>query len=374
MSDQPAKDEADRPIEAPASEPSPAAAEPSADAAAQTEPTAPPSSQWPGVLAGFIALLALLATGFLWWQYRQFYVSLSSADTAAEASLQRVRAEQRAADQRIEALDEALSAARNREDALTARLDAMPSRFVDLERQLSAVQGVSFDARQQWLHAEALYYLSVANTELALAGRWDTAATALQLADGRLRELGNPALNPVRERIAAELLALRSVRPPDVGGLSYSLGRLAARVAELPFGGELPGRFASEGTPPAVEPGVARLWASIKAALGSLISVQRRDVPVERALSAADRDLIRRQLGVELELARLALVQGEAESFRQSLNRAIDLLRQDFDVGAAAVESALALLDGMLAIEIDPARPDISGSLNLLRSLPAGAD
>ena len=46
----------------------------------------------------------------------------------------------------------------------------------------------------------------------------------------------------------------------------------------------------------------------IKAAFGSLISVQRRDVPVERALSAADRTLIRRQLGVELELARLALV------------------------------------------------------------------
>ena len=374
MSDQPANPEADRQVDAAPNAVAVAAAEAPDDSPAGNGMAAA-SGQWSGLLAalaGVVALVALLATGFLWWQYRQFYVSLSGADMATESALQRVRAEQRSVDERLAVLDEALTAARNREDALTARLDALPSRFVDLERQLSALQGVSFDARQEWVRAEVQYYLNLANSELALAGRWDTAATALELADGRLRELGNPALNPVRERIAAELLALRSVRPPDVSGLSYSLGRLAARVVELPFSGELPGRYATEGAAPTVEPGLARLWASIKAAFGSLISVQRRDVPVERALSAADRTLIRRQLGVELELARLALVAGEAESFRQSLNQALSLLRAEFDVSAAPVESALALLDGMLGIEIAPARPDISGSLNLLRGLPAG--
>jgi uroporphyrin-3 C-methyltransferase len=375
MSDQSANSEAVQPI-GPAANAAPgeAALRPD-DSPSGTGMAAPAPGQWSGLLAalaGVVALVALLATGFLWWQYREFYVSLSGADASTEAALQRVRAEQRSVDERLAALDEAQIAARNREDALTARLDALPSRFVDLERQLSALQGVSFDARQQWFRAEAQYYLTVANSELALTGRWDTAVTALELADGRLRELGNPAFNPVRERIAAELLALRSVRLPDVSGLSYSLGRLAARVSELPFSGELPGRYAGEGAAPTVEPGLARLWASIKAALGSLISVQRRDVPVERALSAADRTLIRRQLGVELELARLALVAGEPESFRQSLTQALGLLRAEFDGSAAPVESAVALLDGMLGIEIAPVRPDISGSLNLLRGLPAG--
>ena len=131
------------------------------------------SGQWSGLLAalaGVVALVALLATGFLWWQYRQFYVSLSGADMATESALQRVRAEQRSVDERLAVLDEALTAARNREDALTARLDALPSRFVDLERQLSALQGVSFDARQEWVRAEVQYYLNLAEQRARACG------------------------------------------------------------------------------------------------------------------------------------------------------------------------------------------------------------
>jgi hypothetical protein len=47
----------------------------------------------------------------------------------------------------------------------------------------------------------------------------------------------------------------------------------------------------------------------------------------------------------------------------------MDLLQKDFDTDSAEVDGALALLRGMRELEIEPPRPDISGSLSLLRSL-----
>ena len=106
------------------------------------------------------------------------------------------------------------------------------------------MQGGSFDARGDLLRSEAEYYLTIANTELTLAGNWENEVTALELADGRLAELADPRLAPVREAIAAEVQAVEAVRLPDVEGLIFSLSRLADRVDDLPLRADLPTNFA----------------------------------------------------------------------------------------------------------------------------------
>jgi uncharacterized protein HemX len=255
------------------------------------------------------------------------------------------------------------------------RVDALPSRFVDLERRLDAVQGGSFDARGVLLRSEAEYYLSVANTELNLANDWDNAITALELADGRLAELANPELGPVREAIAGELLALRGVRLPDIEGLMFSLGRLAARAPALPMRADLPANYpnGADTAQDEAEPGFERLWVAVKRTLLGLVRIERRDEPVAEALSAAERELARRQVEIELEVARTAALRVQPQAFRSALDAATAILQRDFDADSAEVEGALALLREMRTLEIDPKKPDISGSLNQLRDLAAGA-
>ena len=168
----------------------------------------------------------------------------------------------------------------------------MPGRFVALEERLDAVQGGSFDARGDLLRSEAEYYLTVANTELTLTGDFGSAVTALELADSRLAAIANPELAPVREAIAGELLALRSLRLPDIEGIVFGLGRLAARADELPLRADLPASLASETDEELdAEPGLGRLWLAIKGTLLDLVRVERRDEPVPQALSAAERTL-----------------------------------------------------------------------------------
>ena len=54
----------------------------------------------------------------------------------------------------------------------------------------------------------------------------------------------------VREQVAAEILALESVRLVDVEGLAHSLSRLSQRVAELPL---RTGAVTADGTEAAAE-------------------------------------------------------------------------------------------------------------------------
>ena len=319
-----------------------------------------------------LALVAIGVTGMLWWQYRAFYVSLDQTDVVTAQQLDRVRAEQRALQDGLKSAHDDAETLRQRAATLGDRIDLLPGRFAELERRLDAVQGGSFEARSALLRSEAEYYLGVANTELALGRRWQNAITALELADGRLAELGSPELAPVREEIASELLALRSVKLPDIEGMLFSLGRLAARAGELPMRADVPATRAAAATGAAdPEPGFERLWASIKSMLLGLVRIERRDEPVAHALSAAERELGRRELEIEIEVARTAALRAQQQAFRSALDAAIGLLQRDFDTDSGEVEGALALLREMRAFDVDPKRPDVGASLVKLRELAA---
>jgi uroporphyrin-3 C-methyltransferase len=333
---------------------------------------APPRGVTRAVLASSAALLlafiAVMVAGVLWWQYRQFYVSLDQTDAAAAEALTRVRAEQRALQDELADVGDHIATLRLGNSTLGERLDALPGRFTALEERLDAVQGGSFDARGDLLRSEAEYYLVVANTELTLTRDFESAVTALELADSRLAELGTPDLAPVRESIGGELLALRSMRLPDIEGIVFSLGRLASRADELPLRADLPHSLRGAEDPALdTEPGLARLWLAIKSTLLDLVRIERRDDPVPQALSAAERALARRQLEIELELTRISALRADQRAFTSGLETAIAVLQRDFEAGAPDVEGALALLRELRNFDVDPERPDIGGSLRLLR-------
>jgi uroporphyrin-3 C-methyltransferase len=319
-------------------------------------------------IAFVAALAALVCSGVLLWNYRQFNASLADVDARAQAVSERARAAEQAADDALERLAQAADANSRSMRALDERLESIPGQFADVQRRIDALQGGSFDARRQWLTAEATYYLGVANAELHLGGRWENALTALRLADERLRATGDAGLAPVREQIADEILALESVRLVDVEGLAHSLSRLGARAAELPLRAASPREDSPAEEGDETEPGLGRLWSSVKSAFSSIVRVERLDEPILAALTAEEQRLIRRQLSVELQTARLALVSAEAGVFRASLEQAAAMLRVDFNAEAPDVESGLRLVESLLELDVAPTLPDISQSLAILRA------
>ena len=118
------------------------------------------------------------------------------------------------------------------------------------------------------------------------------------------------------------------------------------------------------------EPGLGRLWQSLKNALGGMIRIERQETTYAYTLTRDEQELVRRQLELELTLGRLGLAQRMPDVFAGSLVSASSLLEEHFDTEQAPVEGALTLLEEMLALDVAPSYPDISGSLAQLRNLP----
>lgn len=324
-------------------------------------------------LAIIVAIVASAIAGALWWQYRQFYVELAGKDEVLLDSIEGARANLRRIDDDLNALETVVG--RGAADMSTQRseFETLLTELRALDRRIEALQGGRLDARDTWLREQAEYYLVLANTELALGRRVDNSIQALELADDLLRDIGDPGLLDVRAAIAGERQALRALALPDLDGLAVSLRTLAERVADLPMRATNPDPYSTDAAGlEDVEPGVARLWASTKAALGSIIRIEKQDAQIGPLLSEAERRVARRQLELELANARAAVLAGRQEEFRASLVAADLILSRDFDQGAAAIGEARGQLASLVVIDLAPALPDISESLLLLRAAPGG--
>ncbi len=328
--------------------------------------------RWIAIPLVFFGLLVAGGGGFLWWQQGRQLESLDAADSAVAQSVDENRAAIQSLEERMDTLQRAGAAQLEASGRLGASVEELSTRYGALEARIDDFQGVSGDARRRWLLAEAEHYLSLGNAELSLGGHWENAIVALELADGALAQLADPAFAEARREISADLLTLRSAELVDVEGLSHTLGRLAGRVDELPMGpAALDNLIAEPQGLENVESGWSRVWLSIRGAISGMIRVERSDVSESPALTAREQSLVRRQLALELESARLALLRNQPQVFSSGLETAGNLLTSHFDGSEPSVRSAVTLLEDMMQLDIAPERPDIGSSLSLLRELAA---
>ena len=100
---------------------------------------------------------------------------------------------------------------------------------------------------------------------------------------------------------------------------------------------------------------------------GNYLKADHQDAQVEAGVKAFGR----RELEIELEVARTAALRADQQAFRSALDAAVGLLQRDFDTDSGEVEGALSLLREMRGLDVDPKRPDVGASLVKLRELTA---
>ncbi len=246
-------------------------------------------------------------------------------------------------------------------------LDSLPPRMSNLERSVAALQGVSIEARNTYLIAEAEYYMQIANAQLQLAGNPYLASLALEQADDRLLQLADPALTITRAAIADELAALDGMEKPDIAGATLMLASLARVVDSLPMRSAASDAAAATDAGDSELSGAARAWGAVKDAASDLIRVTPPDVDRVALLTPDIAELARSNLSLLLQAARLALLRGEPDIFQQSLDDADDWLETYFDTGSQPVRSARQTMAEIRSEYAAVVPPDISQSLRLLR-------
>ena len=252
--------------------------------------------------------------------------------------------------------------------SLEARIEALSSTTAGLQSQLAVTPPEG--APRDWLWTESEYLLRLANQKLQLEGDAESALLLLTTVDRMLSQEDDPALFPVREALAADILAVRNMEPIDVAGLYVRLNNLMPTIDGLSlrsalvqnYTAQLPGQAGSQVTSDA-ESGLLERGLDI---LGSIFVWQRWDVAPEALLPAPQEATLKQNLRLMLEQAQLALLMSEETVYRDSLAKGSEWAARYFAIDAGAGRTLTDELRALSAERISEVRPDISGSLEAL--------
>jgi uroporphyrin-III C-methyltransferase len=229
---------------------------------------------------------------------------------------------------------------------------------------------------EDWAIAEVEYLLIIAMHRLILDENVVTALAAMEAADLRLKNLGSPGLLPVRQQLAADINQLRAVNQADIAGMAIYLAELVDLSADLPLKSEVIKKVNAitssdenriddgSGADPVWKKVPRILWQEIK----SLIVIKRTGEVKKALLLPGEEYFLYQNLRLELENARLSVLRADSGNLRASVTLIQSWLRQYFNTSDSAVINVMETLDQMQEIEMKPALPDISSSLESLRA------
>lgn len=344
------------------------------------------------ILALLVAMAAVSASAWQWWQDRQ----AGPDETTQQESVSRLHAAQQQLASSVASFEAQLDAAKSPVDAAElsrrdARLRAVESQMTELKGQSGEDQAsiqsaqASIRSMEQRLSitesglvsvaassqnssveldiAEIDFLLRTASERLQLFSDPVAADLALQAADVQLEALNDPMFLSVRQRIASARQALARVPDVDRVQISAQLAGMQSRVPGLPFRGEV----VAEPEPDLPED--AGWWESFKQTMSSLVTVRRRVPEDQSLLSLDDKDYLRQGLWLQFESARLALMRNDASVYTSSLDRVTHTVEKFFQNGSSPVQALLLEIAALKQANISPEMPDISAPWIQLRQL-----
>ncbi len=328
--------------------------------AKNTETEAKPAPKTGRLLTWFAIILILVASAVGYWafiQLKQSIDQLSVDTTNSEKNTSQLAQNMRSSSDQL--------------SELTTQLKALQR---ESNEQINLLQKQVGKNKRQWLIAEAEYLTRLANTRLRLVGDVDTAIIALQAADQRLKENGDPSTFTVREQLAKEIHALNSVTLPDIVGISSQLLALESALSHLPISDPHAGRAQAaeigKGEPSPMPENIQQTLNDAWQNFSKLIVVRRHDKPLAAMMTPEQVELIRKNLALKLEAARLALIRGDEALYTASIDISIQWLSAYFDNDQPSVKSALDQLNRLKNTAITVSLPTIDTSLKLLRDIP----
>ena len=281
--------------------------------------------------------------------------------------------------QRLAATDAALAQAKSAQSDLAnglrdaqAKLTLLEARLAESQSQQAALETLYRElapSRDELALTEVEQVLVLASQQLALGGNVQAALAALQLADGKLARMDRPQLAPLRRSLARDMDELKAVPFIDVAGISAKLDQVIAVIDALPLAKDerLPPPPAE--APPPHEPSWLRFLRDVWTDAKQLVRIEVSDRPAAPLISPPEAYFLRENLRLRLLAARLALLARDDKSFRTDLGAANAWVKRYFDTRTKAVQVVSSNLAQMAATQMPASMPDLSRSLEALRTL-----
>lgn len=270
----------------------------------------------PGRRAGF-ALAFVLVLGLLalaWWQWHaaieQWFAPAPVDDSAQRIAQLESQVQHQSGE--LRQLGERIAANASAQRIIREDLLGIGERAALLEEAVNRLADPEIGSTQTLRLDEAELLLTMALERLDLANDRAAAERAYVLAEGIFSDVANPRFVSLKQTLAQELAALRTV-PEDPR--TQALAELDALESALDTLGTEPEH--SDVTTPQPR------W---RALLGQLVQVRHSDG--QQLLASDERSLARTALNLELALARAALERRDETGFHGALTRIANALQR----------------------------------------------
>jgi len=338
--------------------------------ASEGDPVVPLATRGGRALArlALLAILVVAAAGFYAWFDTRRDLATMRQDVA----------------QRLAAADTADAQARARESDLAnvlretqAKLTLLEARLAESQSQQAALDALYRDlapSREALALTEVEQILSLASQQLTLAGNVQAALAALQLADAKLARIDRPQFTPLRRALARDMERLKAVPYVDVAGISVRLDQALAAIDDLPLARDErlppPARPAAKADDPRWITFLRDAWADLR----GVVRIEVSDRPPAPLLAPQQTYFLRENLRLRLLAARLALLARDERGFRTDVNAARSWLERYFDTRAQPVQTVATSLNAVAVVPMAAEIPDLSASLEAVRTLRAVAE
>jgi uroporphyrin-3 C-methyltransferase len=262
------------------------------------------------------------------------------------------------------------------DDAVKNELGVLHERQQAVTEAVAELLKTNRHLRHEWLVAEAEYLVNLASHRLILAQDANTAITALQAADDRLREAGDPSLIVLRKALAEDINSLQAVALPDIAGMSLKLNAIVQDVNDLPLLTPEPETATQRSNGPSRPP--VDNWKELPAAMWEdmkkLVIIRDHQGPIKPLLSPEQHFFLTQNLKLQLEQARLALLTGENEVYQERLDTAEGWISNWFDPESNRTIHMLEQLEQLAAVDVQPSLPELTRTYQAFQAYHAKQD
>jgi len=350
------------PLQPPASEPTPAVEPAKSSKTAPSKPVASGGAKSLATVALLVGLGGVALAGYGVWQLQQLGAQegqrLEAMQGTAEQTRQLADRERQMA-ARLGRLEQLPSASE-----LEERRRMLATLQSDQQRLSGRVEQVLGASREEWRLAEAEHLLRMAMLQLSAMQDVKSAEMLVHEADLILQKQDDPAAYSTRQKLLEGLEGLRSLPELDRTGLFLQLGALRGQIAQL---SALAPEFVNgEAQPESAQDSRWQRW------LNELTRYVRVDfdagADVKPLLAGQTLGQVRLALSLAIEQAQWAVLNGNAEVYRQSLEQASSVLKDHFSEDNGQARGLRKRLEELSQREVEVTLPDLAPALEALQA------
>ena len=207
-----------------------------------------------------------------------------------------------------------------------------------------------------WMASEAEYLVNMAGRKLWLEKDPRTATDLLKSADETIAAMNNPALLPIRKALAKDIAATASIKTTDIDGNVLALDALIEQLDKLPLNRTDAETDAPEDTTITgdLNDWQSNLGKTWKALTQDFITIRHKTADAPALLAPEQQWYLVENIRHKLLQSQLALYRYDRAAYHQSLMMARKWLQTYFDTQDHKTAEAIAEIDKLATLELDP--------------------